>query len=197
MRRSSRSAIRLQSRATIFHARRVSSALALNALLSASKARFRNNVTRSFISWLPAIRQGAGPPSEGHFGRASDLLAATGRGIARLGGPRLRGACNNAQRFQLMKTFARAVTQEHNTFRRLCLRPFAILARTYIPTAEGQFVIGGNLTIVRKKSARRSTLQNGKRTGGRNHAKPHERYNFFLCCVRYCFYFYFGSDALD
>ena len=36
----------------------------------------------------------------------------------------------------------------------------------YLPTAEGQFVIGGNLTIVRKKSARRSTLQNRKRTGG-------------------------------
>ena len=83
MRRSSRSAIRFQSRATISHARRVSSALALNALLSASRARIRYIVTRSFICWPPHKMRSRHVLN---FGRASSP-----RGV-RVGGPQLRGA---------------------------------------------------------------------------------------------------------
>ena len=63
------------------------------------------------------------------------------------------------------ESFRTGSTLEHDTSRGEFFYPFAILARTYLPLKDN-FVIGGNLTIVRKKSARRSTLQNGKRTGG-------------------------------
>ena len=93
------------------------------------------------------------------------------------------------------ESFRQAATLEHDTSRGEFLHSFAIMARTGLPQKDNLLL--GAISQLSEKSrlgARHSKIAN---EWGRNHAKPHERYNFFLCCVRYCFYFYFGSDALD
>ena len=60
-----------------------------------------------------------------------------------------------------MKTFARAATQEHDTFRGSFLRPFAILARTYLPLKDNLLL--GAISQLSEKSrlgARRSKIAN-------------------------------------